>query len=686
MDALRKAEEAKKLAEQNKKSADESKSDPAPDPSSSAPAEEPAPLYPELEDDLVSPQAAGVARSNKLDVSLELETEPAQEPTSSKIEMELEPRGSAVSSFSEPEVEAEAEVEVETEIEVPGKELPAESFNRTDLLQDDELVAEGEETPDSSQEGSEATAEHHVEFYAGEQSQAGAEASAARATTNKEELGDVEALTALLSDIPAAVLQREQQEETQQRENTHANADEQLDLSMADPAESSHADGNDDNSTPNVNNEAKKKDRTLAQSVFAAKRPEQENRRNIKIAAAGIAATLVLSLTTYFYMTSQRDSGINLTVPAVSSISAPVVERDDFFPAAEPSSAIAATSDTTNSTTNTTTNSSTSGAISDASEPDSLSAEEAMPADIGAAIATTTNIATEPAAEIVPTTAPIIIGSDPAPIPPSQTEPVDSAPEENEQQPIAASSQPAASDDEVRIASTSIEPATSTEIPASGSTASQPVLNTISFTRRTRETNIDPLASSAYEAYQQGDIESAESLYRQLLELTPLHRDALIGLAAIAQLNSDPAQAMDLYSRLLARDPTDALARASLLELMPNGSAAERERQFKRLISRNQNVAPLHYALGNFYAVEQRWTDAQQAYFSALQLAKTDAITSGRVNPDYAFNLAISLEHLQQAQPAQTYYEQALEFAVEHPASFDLNVARSRLRDIREGG
>ena len=155
-----------------------------------------------------------------------------------------------------------------------------------------------------------------------------------------------------------------------------------------------------------------------------------------------------------------------------------------------------------------------------------------------------------------------------------------------------------------------------------------------------------------------------------------------MGLAAIAALENESITAMELYSRLLVLDPSDPVAQASLLELMPAGSLTEQERQLRRLLERHPAVAPLAYALGNFYASQQRWSEAQPFYFRALQLAKTGVLPEGEINPDYAFNLAVSLEHLNQAQPAKNYYQEALEYAVNYPAGFDLSIARTRLENI----
>ncbi|MGV3590440.1 MAG: tetratricopeptide repeat protein, partial [Gammaproteobacteria bacterium] len=52
--------------------------------------------------------------------------------------------------------------------------------------------------------------------------------------------------------------------------------------------------------------------------------------------------------------------------------------------------------------------------------------------------------------------------------------------------------------------------------------------------------------------------------------------------------------------------------------------------------------------LGNHYAAQGRWSEAQGAYYNALLTARRSA--GGPVHPDYAFNLAVSLEQLNQPQ------------------------------------
>lgn len=204
----------------------------------------------------------------------------------------------------------------------------------------------------------------------------------------------------------------------------------------------------------------------------------------------------------------------------------------------------------------------------------------------------------------------------------------------------------------------------------------------ISFSKQESVVRVDPNVARAYVAYQQGSINQAEVLYRQTLAAEPGQHDALLGLANITARNGNTTEALDLYSRLLARNPSDPIARVGLMELLPAGSPSVQEAKLKRLLNDHSDVAALSYAYGNFLASNQRWPEAQQAYFRALQLAKTDAILNGRVNPDYAFNLAVSLEHLNQTKPAQNYYREALDYSANHPAGFNLIALRSRLANM----
>jgi Flp pilus assembly protein TadD len=82
----------------------------------------------------------------------------------------------------------------------------------------------------------------------------------------------------------------------------------------------------------------------------------------------------------------------------------------------------------------------------------------------------------------------------------------------------------------------------------------------------------------------------------------------------------------------------------------------------------------LHFALGNYYAQQARWGEAQQAYFNAYKLEPD--------NTELAFNLAVSLDRLGQRKLAAQYYQRALQLDPEHHADFDNAKISKRIDEL----
>ncbi len=204
------------------------------------------------------------------------------------------------------------------------------------------------------------------------------------------------------------------------------------------------------------------------------------------------------------------------------------------------------------------------------------------------------------------------------------------------------------------------------EVPATAA-APTPVI------RIRRGSSPDPLSNAlveAYAAFRAGDWTRAEQAYRGVLAREPGNRDAHLGLAALAVRAGSPDAARAHYRELLRRNPKDAVAYAALVELDANRSA-DSESELKLRLAELPQSAALRFALANLYAGQQRWPLAQQAYFEAQQLAPDD--------PDYAFNLAVSLEHLGQQRLAVDYYRRALRLAEARATQFDPDAARHRI-------
>ena len=182
---------------------------------------------------------------------------------------------------------------------------------------------------------------------------------------------------------------------------------------------------------------------------------------------------------------------------------------------------------------------------------------------------------------------------------------------------------------------------------------------------------IDPLLNNAYLAYRSGKLEQAQQLYREALRLDSNNADALLGLAAIAQRRGADSMAAHYYAQVMALDPRNAVANAGMSALTTDDN---RESRLKTLLNEQQNSSSLHFALGNYYAGQARWSEAQQAYFNAYKLEPDNA--------ELAFNLAVSLERLGQKKSAAKYYQRALQLDSGNNANFDHANISQRIEEL----
>lgn len=153
-------------------------------------------------------------------------------------------------------------------------------------------------------------------------------------------------------------------------------------------------------------------------------------------------------------------------------------------------------------------------------------------------------------------------------------------------------------------------------------------------------------ALNAWHALRSGRYAEALHLYQAALDDDPKNVHALLGLAAIMP---DAAQA--LYRQVLELEPGNVAARANLIALQIEAGIEPSEGEISELITRQPSDF-LYALLGHVHARQQRWPQAQEAFFEALQLQPSDA--------GHAYNLAVSLEHLGQRAPALDYYRRAL--------------------------
>lgn len=180
---------------------------------------------------------------------------------------------------------------------------------------------------------------------------------------------------------------------------------------------------------------------------------------------------------------------------------------------------------------------------------------------------------------------------------------------------------------------------------------------------------------SGYAAYLAGDFAAARADYEQALREEPANRDAQFGLAALDVKAGRYEAAEGAYLRLLQANPRDAEAQAALIAL--RGARLDplvAESRVKSLLAADPSSHVLNFTLGNQLAQQGRWAEAQQEYFKAFA-AEPD-------NADFAYNLAVSLDHLRQPRLALEYYRRALALAKTRGASFDAAAAQARVAQL----
>jgi tetratricopeptide (TPR) repeat protein len=184
---------------------------------------------------------------------------------------------------------------------------------------------------------------------------------------------------------------------------------------------------------------------------------------------------------------------------------------------------------------------------------------------------------------------------------------------------------------------------------------------------------IDPL-TEAYQSLSEGNVDQAETQYLAVLVQHPHEKDALLGLAVIAQRKLQTERAMALYRQVLREDLGNAVAAAGLVSLSALADPLAAESQLRELLIIKPTSAEFHYALGCVLARQQRWSEAQQAFFRAYSLAPE--------KPLYAYNLAVSLDHLRLVTAAIPYYEKAVQLARPGDTTINRDVVALRLQEL----
>ncbi len=182
--------------------------------------------------------------------------------------------------------------------------------------------------------------------------------------------------------------------------------------------------------------------------------------------------------------------------------------------------------------------------------------------------------------------------------------------------------------------------------------------------------------AAGYASLRNGDIAAARRSYAAALASDPSNLDALLGAATIEARGGNRMLAASHYQRALDVDPRNPTAIAGLASLADSAQPEGLESQLRGELARNPQSPQLHLALGNVYASQSRWNEAQVEFFEAHRFDPANA--------DILFNLAVSLDRLGQSRLAAEHYRRALDAASRQATQFDPAAAQRRLADLRQ--
>jgi tetratricopeptide (TPR) repeat protein len=179
-------------------------------------------------------------------------------------------------------------------------------------------------------------------------------------------------------------------------------------------------------------------------------------------------------------------------------------------------------------------------------------------------------------------------------------------------------------------------------------------------------------AELAYEAFLRQDYSEAEALYQKTLKAQPNHKNAQMGIAAIAAEKGEYSRAFRIYQQLLKQRPKDSdviQGLASIAGGLEYGGGIDNE--LERMVKQHPDSAILNFAMGARFAQQLDWFKAQPYFFEIVKLDPQSA--------DFRLNLAVSLDHLGHYPAALEQYKLSLALAANQKIRFDQQAAYQRV-------
>ena len=195
------------------------------------------------------------------------------------------------------------------------------------------------------------------------------------------------------------------------------------------------------------------------------------------------------------------------------------------------------------------------------------------------------------------------------------------------------------------------------------------------------DNQLKALMESAVASYASGDFNAAETGFRSVLASEPRNIGAMIGLSKVHSSRGNTKLAVATLLKASDLDPRNAKVVIELIALQ-SGSANPilSERRILALLGvsqSRQNDSRLTFTLGTLYAQQERWLEARESFARAYRLDSS--------NPDFAYNLAVVMDYLNDPEDAVQMYQRAATLAQRNVSSFDAQIAIDRAATLRSG-
>ena len=182
----------------------------------------------------------------------------------------------------------------------------------------------------------------------------------------------------------------------------------------------------------------------------------------------------------------------------------------------------------------------------------------------------------------------------------------------------------------------------------------------------------------AVASYERGDFEAAENGFRIILSSYPKHVNAMIGLAKVHSSRGNARIALNVLLRASDLQPSNPLVISELVALQADtGQQLLGEQRLIRMLGETNDrsiEARIHFLLGGIYARQERWFEARDVFSYAHQ--------TERDNPDYAYNLAVVHDFLNNPEEAIKAYRLAAELAKVSVSAFNPQIAIDRADEL----